>query len=280
MEFKMKIKLSILIVLFCVPLSFGQTFSPEWQKVPVTFNGHDFEAIFDVLLSARDFFKKDEFETTAKFTERISNPANIKLGNNLTAADTLIFVYRPSPEKFHGLGDLTSKYDADKGILNAKISTLPVTTVMDAETNNPKLIQLPATSVKAQFLKNEGEYIGSNSFGVKTTISKVRGKEFSLAIANIKDYTEYDKEDVFPSLAIPLALSSVQAKTVKNNLAVAFITKLAAPYRTISKTEVKPTIDKPSDILSYHYYLIGNISEIWIFDGASGVIYAKIKPKK
>ncbi|MEJ7700493.1 MAG: hypothetical protein WKF71_12715 [Pyrinomonadaceae bacterium] len=65
-------------------------------------------------------------------------------------------------------------------------------------------------------------------------------------------------------MRIPLKLLPTQAKAVKTNLAVAYITKLVAPYWTVGSTEIKPTIDKPDDIKSYHYYLIGNVSEIWL----------------
>jgi hypothetical protein len=109
----MKFPILTILVLILGFTAFGQTFSSDWQKVPPTFSGNDFESIWRSLLKSEDFFKKDEFETTAKFIERINNPLNVKLGNNLTVADTLIFVYKPSSKDFLNFSGLSSEYDAD-----------------------------------------------------------------------------------------------------------------------------------------------------------------------
>lgn len=276
----MKFSISIILVLILGFTAFGQTFSSDWQKVPATFSGNDFESIWHSLLRSQDFFKKDEFETTAKFTERINNPLNIKLGNNLTAANTLIFVYKPSSKNFLNFSGLSSEYDADNEILNVEIRTERKTTYADTTTDKIREVHFSATRVKPDTMIKEGDYTGANSFGVKVNIGKFRGTASSLAIANINDFNETDASKPLPFLRIPLKLLPTQAKAVKTNLAVAYITKLVAPYWTIGSTEIKPTIDKPDDIKSYHYYLIGNVSEIWLFNTVDGTIYSKLKARQ
>lgn len=255
----------------------GQTFSSDWQKVPSTFKGNDFEAIYNSLISSQKFFEKDEFETTTKFTERITNPANIKFAGNLTAADTLVFVYEPSANDYGFINGLLVEYDADKEVLNATINTDRVSAYIDVSTTNIKKLDFSATTVKSQTMKSEGIYVGENTFGVKRDIEKFRGNTFSLAIANIKDFNEADVSKPLTSLRTQLKLAPAEARIVKNNLSVVFVTRLINPYYGISSTEIKPTIDNPKDIKAYDKFLIGNVSEIWLFNRADGTIYSKIK---
>ncbi len=273
----MKCSILITLVLFLGFSALGQTFSSDWQKVPSTFKGNDFEAIYNSLISSQKFFEKDEFETTTKFTERITNPANIKFAGNLTAADTLVFVYEPSANDYGFINGLLVEYDADKEVLNATINTDRVSAYIDVSTTNIKKLDFSATTVKSQTMKSEGIYVGENTFGVKRDIEKFRGNTFSLAIANIKDFNEADVSKPLTSLRIQLKLAPAEARIVKNNLSVVFVTRLINPYYGISSTEIKPTIDNPKDIKAYDKFLIGNVSEIWLFNRADGTIYSKIK---
>lgn len=273
----MKFSILITLVLILGFSAFGQTFSSDWQKVPSTFKGNDFEAIYNSLISSQKFFEKDEFETTAKFKERITNPENVKFAGNLTAADTLVFVYEPSPNDYGFINGLLVEYDADKEVLNATINTNRVSAYIDVATTNIKKLDFSATTVKSQTMKSEGIYVGENTFGVKRNIEKFRGNTFSLAIANIKDFNEADVSKSLTSLRIQLKLAPAEARLVKNNLSVVFITILINPYYGISSTEIKPTVDNPKDIKAYDKFLIGNVSEIWLFNRADGTIYSKIK---
>ena len=275
-------KFSILIILiFTLGLTaFGQTFFSNWEKVPTIFNGNDFETIYSSLLLSRKFFEKDEFETTAKFIERINNPENIDLGNNLTAANTLFFVYKPSPKDYSFANRLFSEYDADNEDLKVTIGMAFVSAYIDVATTNVRRLDFSATTVKSPTMKSEGVYNGENAFGVKRTIEKFRGNTFSLAIANIKNFREADSLNQLFPLRVSLKLPAIQAKSVKNNLAVAFTTKLIFPYYGIGSTEVKPTINEPVDITSYNQFLVGNVSEIWLFDKVSGTIYLKLTAKQ
>jgi len=226
----MKFSILIILILALGLTAFGQTFSSNWEKVPTAFNGDDFETIYSSLLLSRKFFEKDEFETTAKFIERINNPANINLGNNLTAANTLVFVYKPSPNDYSFGNRLLSEYDADNEVLKVTIGMAFASAYIDAATTNIRKLDFSATTVKSSTMKSEGVYNGENAFGVKRTIEKFRGNSSSLAIANIKNFSEAGSLNPLFPLRVTIKLSSIQARSVKNNLAVAFITKLIFPY--------------------------------------------------
>jgi TonB family protein len=272
----MKSSILAALVLLLVFSAFGQTFSPNWEKVPPSFNGNDFETIYDSLLLSRKFFQKNEFETTAKFNERVNNPVNIKLGGNLTAANTLVFVYKPFGN-FVSDG-LSAEYNADKEILSVKILTNSFDGQAGNTTDN-RFLAYFGTAVKPSILKSDGSYIGENSFGVKRNIQKFSGNSFSLVVANISDFFKANYNST-PSLETELNLPPAQARLVKNNLAVAYFMQLTSPYYGIDITESKPTIDVPKDIKIYHEFLFGNVSEIWLFDAVSGIVYSKLNAKK
>ncbi len=276
----MKSFVTVTLVLLLVFSTFGQTFSPNWEKVPPTFIGNDFETIYDSLLLSRKFFQKDEFETTAKFDERVNNRVNIRLGGKLTAANTLVFVYKPS--LVHSLADIFTKnsllteYNADTEVLSVKIPTKSFYDYEDIFATNMRDSALFGTEVKIPTLESEGFYVGENAFGVKRRIQKYRLTSFSLVIANVNDFFQAHFSST-PLLKMEIKLPPAQARLVKNNLAVAYITRLVSPYWGIESTELKPTIDAPTEFKIYNKFLVANLREVWLFNRIDGTIYSKLK---
>jgi TonB family protein len=279
----MKSSVSVALVLLLAFSTFGQTFSTNWEKVPRSFIGNDFETIYDSLLLSRKFFQKDEFETTAKYDERINNPVNIRLGSNLTAANTLVFIYKPSqnhlPTDVFTDNSLSAEYNADREVLSVRIPTKSFYHYEDIFAANAVKSQFFGTAVKLSTLKSEGFYVGENAFGVKRNIQIFRGSSFSLVVANINDLFQPHYAST-PLLKMEFKLSPAQARLVKNNLAVAYVTQITSPYLGMDTTELKPTIDGPSDIKIYHKFLVGNLIEVWLFNRIDGTIYSKRKVRQ
>ncbi len=146
---------------------------------------------------------------------------------------------------------------------------------------NGKIERYPffAAKTNPSKIEDKGEYVESNTYGTKATVRKTEITNFSFAIRNIKEFDGVGGNSYSPKIELSLKMSVERAKQAKENLATLFVVKLAPPFYDISSFDLKPTIDKPREIHSTDLILIGDVNEIWLFNGSSGEIYSKLKAK-
>jgi hypothetical protein len=246
-------------------------FQNDWEKIPRNFVGNNFEEIYYYLLRNKPKTRKDEFETTAEYEQRIADKTKVSLGNGLTAQDSLIFVYHPGDFATYGL---RTQYDADKEILSVEIKTRKHSAYLLS-----KELVVFGTEVKPYKFEKEGTYIGQNAYGTKVNVTKYLWHNFYLGFANIEDFEGYSG-NLFPRIKTELPMSVEKAKQVKPNISALYITNLINPYMSIGGEDLqKPTVSKPEETKVYDLYLIGELKGIWIFDKTTGEVLSKIQPK-
>lgn len=253
-------------------------FSYDWKKIPPTFGGNDFEAIWRVLFNTKSLLEKDEFETTSQFTDRITNRSAIKLGSTLTAADELIFVYRPTEPSPHGLW---SEYDADRQVLTITVQTNKHETYKykSIGSDNPK-ITLFGTETKPHKFEKGRSYAAKNSLGAKATVTQYFYSNFYLAITNIADFVGYDKGFMSAEINLKLEVPADKARLLKSNLSVLYIADLIHPYYALGGNELQtPTIADPAKTNVLDHYLVARVKAIWIFDRTTGEVLVKLSAK-
>lgn len=274
----MKILPIIFILIFSLAV-FGQNYSPDWQKIPATFQGDNFEKIYNTLLSTPILKEKGEFETTADYEKRINNLAAIKFAPNLTAESQLVFVYRKKSPYSTPKG-IFSTYDADKQELEVNISTHEITvykrngkSILDIE----KLIFNAIAGNEYKF-EDKGEYKGSNAYGVTKTVSKSQFTYYSLAVKNISEFATLNSYLPFDSIKYQIPATPDKAKSLKENLSVLYVTRLLPPYFDIEGNTITPTFNSPQEIKQMDFVLIVELSEMIVFDGKTGEIFLKVTP--
>ncbi len=115
------------------------------------------------------------------------------------------------------------------------------------------------------------DYVGTNSYGIKTTVRQSISYISSLTIENWN-------QGSWGILEVKMPID--KAIIAKNNSRILFIGKLIKPIHSSGYLSSKPTIQNPKDSAWIYNYLHLNLDEVWIFNGETGEIYAKIKPQQ
>jgi hypothetical protein len=257
--------LSIVFILIFSLSAFGQSFSSDWQKVPVGFQGDDFEQIYKIVSRSPNLKDKSEFETTADYQRRITDLSKIALPNK-SADSVLVFAYRPTRIEYSRF--FTAKYDADTQNLQISITAESVRYLSKSE--RVEFVEIMTGPAKDAQLKSLGTYEGSNAYGTTRTIEKSLMSYHSVGVSNFKSLQR---------LNFALSVPPSKAKEIKENLAILYVGKLVTPFFALDASSLKPTINRPRDVLIGNHILTMNLSEIWLYNGATGEIISKFKPK-
>ena len=207
-------------------------------KILPNFLGHDLETISQVLNKRQQSSKKDEFETTQAFIQRVNTERNKPIIGTVNINSTLAFV---------SLNSFDSSYDADSNLFR---------------------IEIPEVDVGSGFeWKNRTfghtTYKGSNAFGATVDIESWNSASFS-----IKPNRSSSKQ------IITLKMSPSFAKDFKENFRVIFITKIDG-YNAVEtrRFSSKATFNSPYSVSYSDTYLNVEILEFKIFDKRSGQVY-------
>jgi hypothetical protein len=180
--------------------------------------------------------KKGEFETTEQFQSRVGAVAADALArNNLSADDVAITVNIP---------DFAIEYNADSKILKvgSKYTGLLSTSSIYNSSSTEKFTYY-INAFEGYNDKAIGSYVGSNAFGVKKQIFKVKANSVGLIVPNLSSMGwpgGYGDQTVTLTGVSPDA-----AMGAKSNLAVLFVGALQAPYVETGVDNDSPTIQKP-----------------------------------
>ena len=72
-------------------------------------------------------------------------------------------------------------------------------------------------------------------------------------------------------------IEKLAPKEAKSHLGVLYIAKLAEPFFGLDFLDIDPKVDSPREIKTVSYFLIADVSEIWIFNSLTGEVYKKLK---
>jgi hypothetical protein len=222
-------------------------------------------------LERRSNESKGEFETTQAFNERMTKLQGRPLIGTISK-DSLIPFTLASENTM--LNKVTSRYDADKGVLAVSIEmTAPVVGVrMDLDKRSVPLRYdfQPSTS-----------YVGQNAYGAKVTIEKTFANVYELLIENFRDFERVPRDSSLTfrhTITANLEMTPAEAMAAKPNLKVLALARLHDPYILKGYLSHKPTVSEPRDTFAVYHYLVCEVKEFWIYDYASGRIYAKWRP--
>lgn len=201
---------------------------------------------FDALYQAKSAASKGEFETTAQFEAR------------LAASD-----YYAIP------ADIGTHYDADHQTFDILLMTskLQASTSLSLHSYNGE----PAVVVR-QLRSEEGQYIGTNAFGVKVKITRVRMREDAVVMARPKG-----ADLGATNLYVPMALE--KARSAQLGFLVVFKLESAGSLGLTAKDfgVGSPTVDSPLDVRTDNRYIFAGETSIWAYDKSTGEVLQKFK---
>lgn len=180
--------------------------------------------------------KQDEFESSADYSSRKN-----QLSSKLSTGKKLTFVALPK--------QISSTYNPDKGLLTLDM----VGKDQDG------------SGIEMRFNQQQlGSYIGTNSFGAKATIKKVRNHAVDL----------YDSENTLPIWGVIIDIVPNIAKEIKSNLAIAYTGTLQDSFYNVSEREWgAPTLSDPYELTSVTEYIHLKFTEVTVFNYKTGKIY-------
>jgi len=251
-------------------------FNVNVAQLPGHYLGHSLVPLIAALSRWKRIAGKGEFETTVDYQQRLANHRQALLFGRIRFNDLMAFSIGPSDN-----GQLTSKYEADLGILT-------VTLKLDRDVLNDNRDDPVYTATWVDTSHTYGSYVGRNVFNRAVRVKVVRADHFSLGISAsaLEDFAELNQGDskigstifyAYEKLCnVALNIGPVEAREVKPRLRALIIGYLSEnPYSYTSDHDT-PTISDPYDYYSHRYLIKVVPQEIWIYDFSSGLIYSKI----
>ena len=251
--------------------------SPEWakkgylqvpfnvasQKLPVNFKGHSAKQVY-AALGDDDNKEKGKFETTAQYQARLKKtPSRLLFGT----------VQKSSPFAF-SVGASWTDYDADSQQMRVNFGFL-----QDNDSDNLGIVTEAGSSAS-------GKYTGQNGFGAQVQISEQSESKFGFCVTNKQQFwfaalpsQEYDIEKKYRlSFNLPIPLKSAPA--FEKNVRALYIGYIAPPDKEMALTDYhKATFDSPYQTSSWRLYACLRVKSVWLYDGKTGYVYAKMNPK-
>jgi hypothetical protein len=230
-------------------------FDSTTESLPANFLGNDCRAI---VRSLKKFdFKKDEFESSSNYRNRMESVSSSQLAGDLKVDSTFIF---------HRKGNLSPKisYDADKEKLSVDVGIRQSSAFAGAE----KLKIYNWESVEVSEAKPRF-YNASNAFGASVKVEERRFNTCALAFSN-EGYGStrsiwLESETVTPDVA----------RRIKEKATVFYAGKLAAPYVGYIHEPSPATLSSPVDVKWEGDALVFQLQEVIIADARTGEIFLR-----
>ena len=258
----------IFAIMLCLTLSFNnsvfsmetpihQPFNNQIDSISQSFQGDNVENLYNEL--KQKFPPKNEFETTNIYLNRLVSEDYNSLYSFVIDSYTI---------------SVLSKYNADRQNFDFQIPMYPT---MNLD-NTAAGIESYPTVITKMIQDEKSTYIASNSFGNEVQVTKYTGKEYGIAITNLKDL-HIDRYTNCYNVSIKVPLD--KAKNLKENLGILMIGKLKISgkipsYFYSSIRYFKPTISNPKEFSYLQYLIYTDLKEIWVYDSSTGEIFKKI----
>lgn len=242
------------------PTQVNNEFHSTFEEAPFDLNatklhpeylGHFCEKIGRTLNEVESKNKKDEFESTEAYLQRIAKQAPIALGPKLSETDALAFMSLPV--------DTTSTYDAD----SQKLVVSDSWEYSDEyRMSRNSYIYSSQTKIINRFSSGSESYVGQNGYGATTSINK---EKFDVCGLKPPQHIGVTKFEVI--------VQPEQAKQHKDNLRVLYIGKIAGPRPYFFHE--KPTMASPNDLEELGTILRFDLMQAWLIDWKTGDVLTK-----
>lgn len=234
------------------------------DELPVGFVGNDLRGVIESLQKNGEGLGiiKDEYTPKKDFMKRASDSVE-----RLNTKGKYLFVYSKNTIDTY---KILSKYDADKQAYKIHL----INSKMDDDYKS-SLVGIEFAGDK----KDGPSYNASNAFGVAVSVSSLETKGYVLGFSDetINESLKKTRLNQFDrdfSLSIPM--SPDEARELNNQVAVVFVSRLAAPPLLEYKTYFSPTIRTPIQASMQYSILYTVIEQLWVVNVKTGKIYAKI----
>lgn len=224
------------------------------------FIGNSIFDLYSTLCRNDNKYKKNEYETTAGFNERIKSYENDLLYGAIHRNSILAFIVH--------------KYDSE---YNADTETLVVKKKLNIINDSVLKSELKAGLLKDgraielyTRLKEKKKYTGVNAFGVKKTITAKRFVTWAIALPYMDNI-----EDISYELSLSMDMKPQTAQVARNYGAILLICKLRPPYCGYGTTSSEPTIDDPIEEYDSIGYVVADPIAAWFYNVRTGDIYFK-----
>lgn len=222
------------------------------DKLPPRYAGADCSAIARKLKSFN--VGKSEYETTAAYTARIAALAGRKIDGARTMADRVAFVDQG--------GDIVATYVADAGHLDVTAKSDNVLQTVDGVSR--------AGVIVSERLEGARGVVMSNEFGAKVRGTEARRSACALAFKNIENSDEH-----LDAVSALIPMTPGEGKAAKRQLALMYVGTIAPPFVGTYEGFHKATLDDPHQISWHGDSVVLNLSEVWLFNRATGQVYKK-----
>ena len=102
--------------------------------------------------------------------------------------------------------------------------------------------------------------------------------EYFFAFDNLYDfYARKVDDDAGFGAVVPMPAGEAQRLVEGKSIRMLALCRLKAPWHTESNTFWKATFAEPVDYTLRKRYLVGELLEVWFYDGASGKVLVKVK---
>lgn len=280
------ISLILLFLLLGCLLAFGQeadtdkqystvSFDLRLPVLPPTFQGHDLAKLYSVLEQrSLSSSKKDEFETTEEYSERIRAEQTKVIIDSLFANSVYAFKAR----------DCKPQYDADKQTFFAQCKLSPFAQQPSLRSDFPRNIKAVSWRFES---KDLGSYTGTNAFGVSAEVSRSQLISYNIAIHNWDEFPleeVIDKDDPLApfldkkkAFLLQMELPPAKAKLLKPSISALFVCTLAPPFVSKFEDYSAATLDNPLSVIYTTYYVHARLVEVWFYNETTGEVLKKIK---
>ncbi len=213
------------------------------------FKGEDCDAIAKILKKSQ--IKKDEFESTASYEQRLQGILDTEAVSNRPLAEAKLFV---NSEK------ISSAYDADKGLMKIYGSLRQSVRVSES-------VKYASVAILRTRSSHISEYQGQNNFGASKVVKKYRNEVCGVAFMNVSPSTDFEWMS-----AIEFPLSPDVARKSKENLALVYQASLRGPLLVDYRQHIAPTMEYPSDILTEGDALTAVLERYFVINKETGEI--------
>jgi len=235
------------------PAQAGENAFSSIDKLPAHYAGADCSAVVRKLKSFN--VAKSEFETSAAYRDRIHALAGRKLDGTRSFAEPLAFVQSD--------GTIESTYAADEAVLNMRVTWGATIQTIGGEYYGGSI-------VSARSLGSDKVTL-SNAFGAKVRGTESTWTACTLAFANNR-LLDHPRNEI----AVSVPMTAAEARAAKQQLALLYVGTVAAPYLGSYTAYSKATMSNPHTTAWGGDSVVLNLSEIWLFNRATGKVYQKV----
>ena len=195
---------------------------------------------------------KGEFETNAKFNERVQSfaenafPVPIADGRNFA----IIHPISAFPNPSSGLGS------------TIETAYSPEAEVMSITLSSQDCLALRRTTTQKR------QYKAKNAFGQQVTVIEA---DVTVICIQADEKSSPLIRDIVFSIDLPRA----DAAKVKSRLAFAVIGRLVPPFMLVTHDHATPTIKWPFELHTVERALLMSITDVWLVDMGTGAVLAK-----